>query len=107
MQGFRLQNKPCKAEGALTIHINNWFIFHRALIQGGDLTSGDTGGQGSEPSLRSGVEGEALGADLGAPGPAGGGRRAPGRVGSGAGEGGTLPESQEATADLKTQNPTA
>merc|ERR1712037_656408 len=57
------------------------------------------GGQRSQPSLRSGVEGEALGADLGAPGPAGGGRRALGRVGSRAGEGRTLPESEEATAD--------
>ena len=53
--------------------------------------------------MRSGVEGEALGADLGAPGPAAGGGRALGRVGSGAGEGRTLPESEEATADLETQ----
>ena len=77
-------------------------LFHPALNQGGDLTSCHTGGQRSQPSLRSGVEGEALGADLGAPGPAGGGRRALGRVGSRAGEGRTLPESEEATADLKT-----
>ena len=50
--------------------------------------------------MRAGVEGEALGADLGAPGAAGGGRGALGRVGRGAGERRTLPEGQEATAHL-------
>ena len=41
---------------------------------------------------------------MGAPGAARGRRRAPGRVGRGAGERGTLPEGQEATADLRTHN---